>query len=53
VQLFSSLKKTGIDEAEEVFARWLGVELPERKRPRDNGSRPEPSRNKKPRAKGG
>jgi GTP-binding protein len=26
-QLFSSLKKTGIDEAEAVFAGWLGVSL--------------------------
>lgn len=26
-QLFSSLKKTGIEEAERVFAAWLGIEL--------------------------
>lgn len=28
VQLFSSLKKTGIEEAEAVFASWLGIEFP-------------------------
>ncbi|MCL2523187.1 MAG: ribosome biogenesis GTP-binding protein YihA/YsxC [Betaproteobacteria bacterium] len=27
VQLFSSLKKTGVDEAEAVFARWLNLPL--------------------------
>ena len=27
-QLFSSLKKTGVEEAEKVFAGWLGIELP-------------------------
>lgn len=27
VQLFSSLKKTGIEEAEQVLGRWLGMEL--------------------------
>lgn len=30
-QLFSSLKKTGIEEAEQVLAGWLGMELPEKK----------------------
>ncbi|MCL2344880.1 MAG: ribosome biogenesis GTP-binding protein YihA/YsxC [Desulfobulbus sp.] len=37
VQLFSSLKKTGVDEAEAVFAHWLGMPLPEKKRPPDKG----------------
>lgn len=27
-QLFSSLKKTGVEEAETVFAGWLGIALP-------------------------
>lgn len=27
-QLFSSLKRTGVDEAEAVFAGWLGLEVP-------------------------
>lgn len=31
VQLFSSLKKTGIEEAEAVLAGWLGLPLPEPK----------------------
>jgi GTP-binding protein len=40
VQLFSSLKKTGVDEAEAVLAAWLGMErkMPENKRPPDKGS---------------
>ena len=29
VQLFSSLKKTGVEEAEAVLAGWLGMPLPE------------------------
>jgi GTP-binding protein len=33
VQLFSSLKKTGVDEAEEVLAGWLGMEVPPKKAP--------------------
>jgi len=39
VQLFSSLKKTGVDEAEAVLAGWLDMErkLPENKRPPDKG----------------
>jgi GTP-binding protein len=39
VQLFSSLKKTGVDEAEAVLAGWLGIEkkMPENKRPPDKG----------------
>ncbi|MDR1994626.1 ribosome biogenesis GTP-binding protein YihA/YsxC [Azonexus sp.] len=39
VQLFSSLKKTGIDEAEAVFANWLDIPLPkpENKGPPDKG----------------
>lgn len=39
VQLFSSLKKTGVDEAEAVLAEWLGIEkkMPENKRPPDKG----------------
>ena len=39
VQLFSSLKKTGVDEAEAVLAGWLGIEkkVPENKRPPDKG----------------
>ena len=31
VSLFSSLKKTGIDEAEAVVAHWLGITLPPKK----------------------
>ena len=40
VQLFSSLKKTGVDEAEAVLADWLGIERknPENKRPPEKGS---------------
>jgi GTP-binding protein len=34
VQLFSSLKKTGVDEAESVLASWLGIE---KKGPPDKG----------------
>lgn len=39
VQLFSSLKKTGVEEAEAVLAGWLGIEkkMPENKRPPDKG----------------
>ena len=39
VQLFSSLKKTGVDEAEAVLAGWLGItkKIPENKRPPDKG----------------
>lgn len=40
VQLFSSLKKTGVDEAEAVFANWLDIALPkpENKKPPDKGN---------------
>ncbi len=40
VQLFSSLKKTGIEEAEAVFAGWLDLALqkPEKKEPPDQGN---------------
>jgi GTP-binding protein len=41
VQLFSSLKKTGVEEAERVLAGWLGLDLPvdgeANKRPPDKG----------------
>ena len=37
VQLFSSLKKAGIDEAEAVLAPWLGMPLPEIKAPKTKG----------------
>ena len=39
VQLFSSLKKTGVEEAEAVLAGWLGIErkIPENKSPPDKG----------------
>jgi len=42
-QLFSSLKKTGIEEAEQVLSRWLGIEsarksAAENKEPPDQGS---------------
>ena len=42
VQLFSSLKKTGVEEAETVLARWLNIEMPkkaakENKGPPDKG----------------
>jgi GTP-binding protein len=52
-QLFSSLKRTGMEEAESVFARWLDVPGPaasQRQRGLVENSRPT---NKKPRAKGG
>jgi GTP-binding protein len=45
VQLFSSLKKTGVEDAELVLANWLGIEKKkpeiknrENKRPPDKGS---------------
>ncbi len=40
VQLFSSLKKTGVEEAEAVLAQWLGMEkaVAENKGPPDKGS---------------
>jgi GTP-binding protein len=40
VQLFSSLKKTGIAEAEAVFANWLDIPLaqPDNKKPPDQGN---------------
>ena len=39
VQLFSSLKKTGVEEAEAVLAGWLGIEkkVAENKRPPEKG----------------
>ena len=39
VQLFSSLKKTGVEEAERVLAGWLDIEIKanENKRPPDKG----------------
>ena len=39
VQLFSSLKKTGVEEAEQVLARWLEIEIKpkENKGPPDKG----------------
>lgn len=39
VQLFSSLKKTGVEEAEAVLARWLNIEIKskENKGPPDKG----------------
>jgi len=39
VQLFSSLKKTGVDEAERVLAKWLEIEIKEKenKGPPDKG----------------
>ena len=52
VQLFSSLKRTGIEEAEAVFAAWLGIEIKNEK-PRVSDSTKPGARNKKPRAKGG
>lgn len=68
VQLFSSLKRQGIEEAEGILSRWLGMpRLPEpavklataspprpthNKKPRDISGR-SPGQNKKPRAKGG
>lgn len=40
VQLFSSLKKTGVEDAESVLAGWLGMEMQkaENKGPPDKGS---------------
>ena len=39
VQLFSSLKKTGVEEAERVLAGWLEIEIKtkENKEPPDKG----------------
>ncbi len=39
VQLFSSLKKAGVEECESVLAGWLGIEIktPENKTPPDKG----------------
>ncbi len=39
VQLFSSLKKTGVEEAEGVLARWLNIEIKEKEKkgPPDKG----------------
>jgi GTP-binding protein len=68
VQLFSSLKRRGIEEAEAVFSRWLGLEPLRKKVPSPSagqewenprpGSNPRVNsgtrgRNKRPRAKGG
>ena len=33
VQLFSSLKKTGVEECEDVLGRWLDIPVPPRKKP--------------------
>ncbi|QLQ26259.1 MAG: YihA family ribosome biogenesis GTP-binding protein [Dechloromonas sp.] len=40
VQLFSSLKRTGVDEAEAVLGKWLGIEgsVQENKRPPEKGN---------------
>ena len=40
VQLFSSLKRTGIEEAEAILAGWLGIEgkTRENKRPPEKGN---------------
>ena len=40
VQLFSSLKRTGIEEAETILAGWLGIEakIKENKRPPEKGN---------------
>ena len=40
VQLFSSLKKTGIEEAEGVIGSWLGIEHADKKSPRSKGEEP-------------
>ncbi|MBS1196878.1 MAG: ribosome biosis GTP-binding protein YsxC/EngB [Proteobacteria bacterium] len=42
VQLFSSLKKTGIDEAEVVLGRWLGMEPVAKKKPPANSGGKQP-----------
>ena len=49
VQLFSSLKKTGIEEAEAILAGWLGIALPE---PKNAPAKPA-SKTKGPPEKGG
>lgn len=38
VQLFSSLKKTGVEEAEQVLGQWLGMETGIKKPPENAGS---------------
>lgn len=38
VQLFSSLKKTGMAEAEAVLAKWLGMAVAEKNGPPDKGN---------------
>ncbi len=54
-QLFSALKQQGVDEAEAVFSRWLGIGRAVRARPVDSRRVNFATRgpNKKPRAKGG
>ena len=60
VQLFSSLKHRGVEEAEAVFSRWLGLQASARQESKKPGPQNRPrvnfntrGRNKKPRAKGG
>ena len=55
-QLFSSLKRQGLDEAHKVFSRWLGVDAAIGRRPAGKPRVNLATRgggNKKPRAKGG
>ena len=59
VQLFSSLKRRGVEDAEAVFSRWLGIapaqpgKLRIDTRPRTTETRSPGPTNKKPRARGG
>lgn len=38
IQLFSALKRTGVEEAEQTLARWLGLEDPKAPRGAERGS---------------
>ena len=47
VQLFSSLKRTGIAEAETVLGRWLGMEIPPEAPPIPQAGKPARPKNRK------
>ena len=47
VQLFSSLKRTGIAEAETVLGRWLGMEIPPEAPPVPQAGKPARPKNRK------
>jgi GTP-binding protein len=47
-QLFSSLKKTGSEEAETVLAGWLDMEITRTAAPPSTGKKPKPKPHTKP-----